>query len=163
MALLHEPRGARILARNHGRFAMVAVLVAASLLVPTGTGWADDVSGAGSVEVVPEPPESTPEPRPQVRLRGEVVETGCFVIGGRRGQEHEQCAIACARAGQDLGILDERTKRLHLAVVDRRSGPAENPLLPFIAHRVEVRGEVLEYGELPAVIVSDVRSLGRPR
>ena len=108
-------------------------------------------------------PEVTAEPRPQIRVRGEVVETGCFIIGGRKGPDHEQCAIACARAGQDLGVLDEKTKQLYVAVVDRRSGPSQNPLMPFIAHRVEVRGEPLEYGELPALIISDVKSLSGPR
>lgn len=106
-------------------------------------------------------PRATPEPPAQIRLRGEVVETGCFVIGGRRGEQHRQCAIACARAGQPLGVLDEKTDTLYLVVVDRRSGPVENPLLPYIAQRVEVRGEPLEYGDLPALIVSGVRSLER--
>lgn len=108
-------------------------------------------------------PEPTPEPRPQVRLRGEVVETACFIIGNRRGAEHEQCAIASARAGQDLGILDEKTKTLYVAIVDHRIEGAENPLMPFIAHRVEASGVLLdEYGDLPAISVTKVRSLRPP-
>ncbi len=106
--------------------------------------------------------DPTPEPRPEILLRGEVVETACFVIGNRRGETHRQCAIASARAGQDLGILDEKTGQLHVAIVDRRADTAQSPLVAFIAHRVEVRGEPLEYGELPSLIVHDVRSLGPP-
>lgn len=84
-------------------------------------------------------------------------------MGNRRGAEHRQCAIASARAGQDLGVLDEKSKQLYVAIVDRRDADAENPLLPFIAHRVDVRGELLEYGDLPALIVTDVKSLRAPK
>ncbi len=125
-----------------------------ALLVPASAG-SSDVSEAPATG-----PAATP--RPLARLRGEVVETGCFLIGGRSGPEHEQCAIACARAGQDLGVLDEKSQTLYVAVVDRRSGPAENPLLPFVAHRVEVRGEILDRGDFPAIVISDVRSLAAP-
>lgn len=121
---------------------------------------ADSVEAGAPVPVAPEP---TPEPLPQIRLRGEVVETACFIMAGRRGAEHRQCAIASARAGQQLGVLDEKTNVLYVAVVDRQAGETESPLLPFIAHRVEVRGQPLEHGELPAIIVSDVRSLRSPR
>lgn len=150
MALLHERKVTGIDARK---------------AVGAAVFWLTLAWGAGALGQEPaEPtPDPTPAPRPEVRLRGEVVETGCFVIGGRKGAQHEQCAIACARAGQGLGVLDEKTKTLYVAVLDHRDGPTENPLLPFIAHRVEVRGTLLEYGELPAIIVSDVKSLRPPR
>lgn len=110
----------------------------------------------------PTPTPAPPTPTPSLILRGEVVETGCFIIGNRRGPAHAACATACARAGQDLGVLDEESGLLYVAVVDRRDGPTPNPLLPFIAHRVEVQGRALERGGLPAVVISDVRSLAAP-
>jgi hypothetical protein len=108
------------------------------------------------------PTPAPPTPTPSQILRGEVVETGCFIIGNRRGPAHAACATACARAGQDLGVLDEESGLLYVAVVDRRDGPTPNPLLSFIAHRVEVQGRALERGGLPAVVISDVRSLAAP-
>ena len=157
VALLHE----KPLTRTCARIRTCILLFAVALPCPGLPLGPDFARAQGEAELAE--PEPTDEPRPQIRVRGEVVETGCFIIGGRKGPDHEQCAIACARAGQDLGVLDEKTKQLYIAVVDRRSGASENPLMPFIAHRVEVRGEPLEYGELPALIVSDVRSLSGPR
>jgi hypothetical protein len=94
-------------------------------------------------------------------VRGEVVETACYVMGGRRGEEHRECGIACARAGQPLGILDEKTKALLFLVLDRRSHEPSNPLLEHVAARVEVRGQRIERGGINGIVVESVKSLGR--
>ena len=107
-------------------------------------------------------PSPTPAgPRERV-LRGEVVETGCFVIGGRRGEAHRRCALTCALAGETLGILDDETKLLFVVVQDLSAGPEQNPLLPWIAQKVEVRGLTIERGGVNGVIVRQVRPLNRP-
>ncbi len=158
MAFLHEQSRSR----TRATFSLLFLLFssAASELSAPPEAAADSVDAGAPVRVAPRP---TPEPPPQIRVRGEVVETACFIMAGRRGAEHQQCAIASARAGQQLGVLDEKTNVLYVAVVDRQAGETESPLLPFIAHRVEVRGQPLEHGDLPALIVSDVRSLRSPR
>jgi hypothetical protein len=96
-----------------------------------------------------------------VVVRGEVVETACYVMGNRRGEEHRECGIACARAGQPLGILDEKTKTLLFLVLDRRTHEPSNPLLEHVAARVEVRGRRIERGGINGIVVQDVKSLGR--
>jgi len=99
----------------------------------------------------------------RVVLRGEVVETACFVMGDRRGPGHRQCAIACARAGQPLGILDERSGTLFFEVLDRRVEHPSDPLLPHLAERVEVRGRRLDRGGISGIEVESVRPLGHRR
>jgi len=94
-------------------------------------------------------------------ITGEVVETACFVMAGRRGQLHRQCATACARAGQALGILEDGTGTLYVAVFDRIDATPENPLLDLIADRAEVRGTAVERGGVSAIIVKRARSLSR--
>lgn len=108
------------------------------------------------------PPSPTPSgPRERV-LRGEVVENGCFIIGGRRGESHRNCALTCALAGESLGILDDETRLLFVVVQDLSAGPEQNPLLPWIAQKVEVRGVTMERGGVNGVIVRQVRPLNRP-
>lgn len=107
-------------------------------------------------------PASSDVPRETV-LRGEVVETGCFIIGNRRGELHKPCALACARAGQDLGILDDKTKTLYVLVQDLTAGPQPNPLLEHVASKVEVRGTLVERGGINGVVVRQVRSLSPSR
>jgi hypothetical protein len=115
-----------------------------------------------------EPPSDAPAPSPTASgprervLRGEVVEDGCFIIGGRRGEPHRRCALSCALAGESLGILDDQTKLLFVVVQDLSAGPEQNPLLPWIAQKVEVRGVTMERGGVNGVIVRQVRPLNRP-
>ncbi|MBM4245951.1 MAG: hypothetical protein FJ148_19460 [Deltaproteobacteria bacterium] len=108
-----------------------------------------------------QPSPSPSGPRERV-LRGEVVENGCFVIGGRRGAAHRHCALTCALAGESLGILDDESKLLFVVVQDLTSGPQQNPLLPWISYKVEVRGVTLERGGVNAVFVRQVRPLNQP-
>lgn len=95
-------------------------------------------------------------------LRGEVVENGCFVIGGRRGEPHLSCALTCAHAGENLGVLDDETKTLFVVVQDLTGGPQPNPLLGYLAQRVEVRGSTVERGGISAIVVHQVKSLNPP-
>ncbi|HZR82075.1 MAG TPA: hypothetical protein VFD92_13345 [Candidatus Binatia bacterium] len=93
---------------------------------------------------------------------GEVVETACFVMAGRRGENHRQCGVACARAGQPLAILDDKAGTLYVAVFDRSEGTPDNPLLGMVSERVEVRGIPLERGGVNAILVKRARSLNPP-
>ena len=106
-----------------------------------------------------EPPTRSPEPPREVVVTGEVVETGCFVMAGRRGEQHKQCALACARAGQPLGLLEDRTGTLFLVVSDRRHDGGEDPLLPFVGEKVEIRGSAADRGGLSALLLRRVRPL----
>ena len=94
-----------------------------------------------------------------VSLRGEVVETGCFVIGDRHGEKHRQCAIACARAGQDLGILDAQTGILYVEIRNQEEGPVPSLLIDHVARQVEVRGQILAAGGVQGVAINRVRAL----
>ena len=76
---------------------------------------------------------------------------------------HRQCAIACARAGQPLGILEDGTGTLHVAVFDRSEGRPSDQLESLIADRVEVRGTAVERGGISGIVVKRVRSLSAPR
>ena len=115
----------------------------------------------GTVPVLAAPPPEAIEP--PIVVRGEVVETACYVMAGRRGESHRQCAISCARAGQPLGIVDEASRTLLFLVLDRRGGEPTNPLLDSIASRVEVRGHRLQRGGINAIVVDQVKELGPPR
>jgi hypothetical protein len=109
------------------------------------------------------PPKTREEPVHETVITGEVVETACFVMAGRHGQLHRPCATACARAGQPLGILEQRTGTLYVGVYDQGEGTPEDPLRDLIADRVEVRGTAIERGGVSAIVVKRVRSLSPPR
>ncbi len=95
-------------------------------------------------------------------LRGEVVETACFVIGARRGDGHKQCALMGARSGESLGVLDDQTKLLFVVVPDLTAGAEPSPLLPYIAQKVEARGVTVERGGINGIMIRQVKALNPP-
>ena len=116
--------------------------------------------------IVPGNVMAAPQTSPQVlptglptTIRGEVVDTGCYVIGNRHGARHRQCAIACARSGQDLGVLEEETGLLYVEIRDQQDRAVRSQLLPFVARQVEVRGDPHIQGGLRGMRINRVRGL----
>ena len=46
----------------------------------------------------------------KVTLEGELVDIRCYSAMGAKGEEHEMCANACAKAGDPVGILTKDGK-----------------------------------------------------
>jgi hypothetical protein len=89
-------------------------------------------------------------------ITGEVIDPACWVVNGAKGEAHKECAIACAKAGQILAILERKTNKVYLLVSER---PGEDPnkgLTDFIAQAVVVKGKVYTRGGLLAVKVASV-------
>jgi hypothetical protein len=42
-----------------------------------------------------------------VTVKGEVIDTYCYVLMGAKGESHRQCAIDCVKAGIPAGLLEE--------------------------------------------------------
>ena len=144
--LPNDSEDSRRTRRRATRLATIAVALGAVL------------SAGAKAKDAPVPSPTASGPREMV-LRGEVVENGCFIIGGRKGEPHRHCALTCALAGESLGLLDDETKLLFVVVQDLTAGPEQNPLLPWIAQRVEIRGVTMERGGVNGVIVRQVRPL----
>lgn len=107
-------------------------------------------------------PSPTPVPPREISVTGELVETGCFFVGGRRGPHHRACAMGCARVGQPVAILDD-SGVLRIAILDHRSETPENPLIEHLGRRVELGGTAVERGGVSGILVRSVRPLSAPR
>ena len=145
---------------------MRTTAILAAVLVGLGIGAAtqaraNDISPAGTpAELAPiETPRFTTPVTAPVTVRGEVVETGCFVIGNRRGPRHRQCAIASSRAGQDLGIVDQETGILYVEIREQEHEAAASQLVAHVARQVEVRGRIFRTESLQGITIDRVREL----
>jgi len=45
---------------------------------------------------------------PTVTVKGEAVDLWCYMEGGDRGPAKKDCATACAKAGNAIGIVDAK-------------------------------------------------------
>jgi hypothetical protein len=80
----------------------------------------------------------------EVTVKGEVIDLPCYEgKGGVHGEEHRQCAIACAKKGNQLAILEDGTNTVYV-ITGNYSANKNEKLIPFVAEKVEAKGEVTE-------------------
>jgi hypothetical protein len=90
--------------------------------------------------------EQTNAPQAQAStIKGEIIEMSCYANSGAKGESHKQCAIACAKNGHSLGLLEDGTGKVY-TVVSPIEKNTKDALMPFIAEHVAVTGTVIEKG-----------------
>ena len=101
------------------------------------------------------PKSATPKSGPG-SIIGEVIDPACWVINGAKGEAHKECAIACAKAGQTLAILERKTNKVYILASER---PGEDPnkgLIDYIGQAVLAKGKIYSRGGLSAIQVASV-------
>lgn len=94
-----------------------------------------------------------------VEIRGEVVETGCYLRDGSRGEGHRACALACLKNGGQLGIVEDDTGTLYpLAGATPASDPSAAARQQVAAH-VAVRGQIFERAGSRVLVVEELTRL----
>ena len=89
-------------------------------------------------------------------VRGEVVDLWCYLEGGDRGPEKKQCATACAKAGNPIGILDAKGN-LYVAAGLKDHQPAQTLLLDKMSDEVSVTGTVVKKGGVQMIYIDTVK------
>jgi nucleoid-associated protein YgaU len=87
---------------------------------------------------------------------GEVVDPACWIVNGSKGAQHKECAIACAKAGQVLAIVETKSQKLFLVATDK---PGEDPnkgLIDYVGQLVVVKGRVYTRGGATGIKVTSV-------
>lgn len=91
-------------------------------------------------------------------ITGEVIGLRCYLAKGEagRGEAHRKCAIACAKKGVPLAILQEKTESIYLAAKARGMSGANEMLMPFVGDRVSARGTVEERGGVKMLFIDSI-------
>jgi len=87
---------------------------------------------------------------------GEVVDPACWIVNGAKGPSHKDCAIACAKAGQVLAIVENKTQKLYMIATDK---PGEDPnkgLIDYVGQMVLVKGRVYSRGGATGIKITSV-------
>jgi hypothetical protein len=80
---------------------------------------------------------------PEVTLRGEIVDLACYVGHGAKGPDHQQCAEACARMGQPLGLLTA-DRILYVLVADHQDAGPFQKVKDLAGGEAELTGETAQ-------------------
>ena len=92
----------------------------------------------------------------QVTLRGEIVDTGCYLAHGARGEKHKGCANKCIANGMPMGLLTA-DGALYLLTLDHDDADPFNRAKELTAQTVDVTGTVLSRSGMKAINVTGVK------
>jgi len=92
-------------------------------------------------------------------ITGEVIDISCYVTAGAKGMEHKDCAIACLKAGEPAGILDESTGKVYLVITEDHKTQPQEKVLPYVAQTVEVKGNVSERSGVSVIDIKEIKEI----
>lgn len=89
-------------------------------------------------------------------ITGEVVDVACALKKGEggKGEAHAKCAMACAKKGQQVGIM---TDDAVYNVVGDYAANNNAKLLDFVAKRVTVTGTVAEKDGQKTITIASIK------
>ena len=92
----------------------------------------------------------------EVTIKGELVDSLCYVGMAAKGAGHKQCAIDCAKAGIPISIVEEGTGKLYtvLPKEDKSGYPAG--VVSKMGDQVTLKGDFYENGGNKYVTVESV-------
>jgi hypothetical protein len=93
---------------------------------------------------------------PHTTITGEVVDMWCYLEGGDRGAAKKDCATACAKAGNPIGLLDDKGT-LYVAAGLKDHQPAQALLNSRMSDVVTVTGTVVKKGGTQMIYIDSVK------
>src|SRR5436189_2201666 len=88
----------------------------------------------------------TAQPKGQrTTITGEVVDLWCYLEGGDRGPAKKDSAVACAKAGNPIGVLDAKGN-LFVTAGLKDHHPAQSVLLTRMSDQVTITVTVVKKG-----------------
>ena len=86
-------------------------------------------------------------------MQGEIVDPQCWIQHDGRGKAHAGCALACAKAGQTLAFLDDKTGTLYQLLAENHSSDPNAKWYGLVGKPVIVKGDVMARGGMNAIIL----------
>jgi hypothetical protein len=104
-------------------------------------------------------PSAVTAPGRPFEVRGEVVEMGCYLRDGRRGEGHKSCALTCLKNGAQLGIVADETAELFPVGGETPASDPSAALREHVAAHVVARGRLFERAGARVFVVDAVERL----
>ena len=92
----------------------------------------------------------------KISVKGEVVDLWCYLEGGDHGAKHKDCAVACAKAGNPIGIVTPKGD-VYVAMGIKDHQPGREVLIGKMAQNVTVTGTLVKKGGTQVIYVTSVK------
>lgn len=91
-----------------------------------------------------------------VTVNGYVIDSACAFTKGLKKPISPDCAVACAKAGSPLVILDDKGT-IYWPIADTTPSSGQNDkLMPFAGQRVTVNGKTYARGGSTAIVIEKI-------
>jgi hypothetical protein len=101
--------------------------------------------------------EAKVEPK-SMSLTGEVVDMGCYMAEGAKGEAHKSCASMCISNGMPMGLLTSDGK-LYLLTLNHDKADPYNSTKKMAAEQVTVTGMMSERNGMKSLSVDEVKEV----
>lgn len=91
-----------------------------------------------------------------ITIRGELVDSLCYVAMNAKGAGHKQCAMDCAKAGIPVSILEEGTGTLYAVLPKEDKTGYPESVINRMGETVTLKGDLYENGGNRYVTVESV-------
>src|SRR2546422_591198 len=92
----------------------------------------------------------------EVTVKGEVVDLWCYLEGGDHGKDHKDCATMCAKAGNPIGILDDKGN-IYVVMGLKEHQAGKELLSDKMAETVTASGTLVKKGGVQVIYVKTVK------
>jgi hypothetical protein len=89
-------------------------------------------------------------------ITGELVDLGCYLGHGAKGEGHKECALKCAAMGMPIGLLTGKGD-LYLVTVSHDDADPFNQCKDWMAQQVTVTGPTMERDGMKAIEASSAK------
>jgi hypothetical protein len=93
---------------------------------------------------------------PTVTVKGEAVDLWCYMEGGDRGAAKKDCATACAKAGNPIGIVDAK-RNIYVTAGLEDHKPARDLLVGKMSQEVTATGTLVTKGGTKMLFIKSVK------
>lgn len=134
------------------RFALILMVLAMALAITNA--FAADPKGAKEATKAAAPKSMT--------LTGEIVDMGCYLAEGAKGEAHKSCASMCISNGMPMGLLTNDGK-LYLLTLNHDKADPYNSAKKMAAEKVTITGTMSERNGMKSLTVDDVKEMNAPK
>ena len=92
----------------------------------------------------------------EMTIKGELVDSLCYVAMAAKGAGHKQCAIDCAKAGIPISMLEDGTGKLYTVLPKEDKTGYPESVIKRMGETVTLKGDLYEQGGNRYVTVESV-------
>lgn len=126
---------------------IVMLCIAALLALGVSQVFAHDMSAMGKEKAAT-----------KKTIAGEVVDTGCYLSHGARGEKHVECATKCIGQGMPMGLLTD-SGVLYLITMNHDNADPYNNLKAQAGKKVQITGTIMTRNGMKAIEAEDFKPM----